>query len=250
MVQNSRETIEGFLAKAEQNSQASLKNLPAVAGVLEQINRVAQDANDALVNSPDWFLVLFLGRAHSAFLAAVRLATAGQVPEAYMVLRGALENAMYALHIKADPEELRRVELWLRRGDSDTPKHAVIGEFRMGNLRESLQAADTRVATIANLLYERCIELGAHPNKLGLLTSVAWDHTDDSVPVFQVFAITANRDALMLSLKTAVEVGLTVLNIFSHVYRTRFELVGLLERIKALENLVEPTFRPFYQNAG
>lgn len=245
-----KEPLDSLLAIAERNSTETRKNFPVITQLLEDINGTMQDANGTLVNSPDWFLVLFLGRAHSAFIAAVRLALSGETTESYMVQRGALEDGMYALHIKSDPEELERVKVWLERNDSDKSKHAVIGEFKMGNLRASITREDPKLTPIINTLYDRCVDLGAHPNKLGLLTSAAWSKNEDGVPTFQVFAFSHTQDALLLALKTCTEVGIAVLRLFACVYHTRFELAGLLQRIHGLENRVEPTFRQFYARSG
>ena len=79
---------------------------------IKDIHLVFQNIANNLDSSKDWFSALFLYRSHAALLGGVRLALSGQVPEAYMVLRGCLENALYGLYISRNSES---VVTWLNR---------------------------------------------------------------------------------------------------------------------------------------
>ena len=74
-------------------------------------------------NNPHLVLTRFLmARAHSAWLAATRLALSTQTVEAYPLLRAVIENAWYALHLAHDPAPPARAMTWLRRAESEDAK--------------------------------------------------------------------------------------------------------------------------------
>ena len=243
-METTKDTISQFLQRAEYNSTATLETFPSVARLFDDINNTLLAANEALVNSSDWFLVVFLGRAHSAFLASVRLATCGQVPETFMTLRGVLENAMYALYIKDDPTRFDRLVRWFKRNDTKESKFDMIGDFKMGNLRMTLRARSERLDRITNELYERCVDFGGHPNQRGLLSAMSWKDGDDAAR-FAVHALTDNLRARAVALKSVSEVAVTSLHIFGEVFDIRFQLAGIMDRTASLEARIEPTFKPF-----
>jgi hypothetical protein len=166
-----------------------------------------------------------------------------------MVLRGALENALYANFMHADPEGQKFAEVWLNRNHGKKEKDLVINTFKMGNLREALSTRSESIGRNAATLYERLIDLGGHPNQQGHFGSAAW-YEEDGEPMFTVFAVTDNVAVRALALKLTVEVGLTILDVFNLIYGKRFELAGLLDRMETIKSRAEVTFRPFSQNHG
>ena len=86
----------------------------------------------------------------------------GQAAETYASLRLCLENGLYGLYPSQHPGSR---ETWLRRHDSDQAKQRVRSEFTIRNLFDSLRGLDTKEAAVAEQLYERCIDYGAHPNE-------------------------------------------------------------------------------------
>ena len=73
-----------FFETARNNQFATFDNFKTAYGRLRDIDKFYRDFVDVLDNSQDWFAGFFLLRAHSASLAACRLATSGQVAECYM----------------------------------------------------------------------------------------------------------------------------------------------------------------------
>src|SRR5207249_3182286 len=98
------------------------------------------------------------------FVGAVRMAASGQLPETFMLLRGVIENALYALHIKRDPAPPALAQIWIRRSLGDTQEKQVRSEFAVGNVMKTLQAESVQIHSVTADLYGRCLDLGAHPN--------------------------------------------------------------------------------------
>jgi hypothetical protein len=72
-----------------------------------------------LKDPPDKFAPFFLLKAHASFLSAATLAMAGGAPEAFMVMRGCIESALYGLYVNRNADSF---EIWLRRHDDDDAK--------------------------------------------------------------------------------------------------------------------------------
>ena len=56
---------------------------------------------------------------------------------------------------------------------------------------------------------------------------------------FTALALSTNRQFLLFAMKNAAQVGLTALFIFQHIFRAKFELLGIREEMEKLrsENL-------------
>jgi hypothetical protein len=100
---------------------------------------------------------LFLLQAHASYRGAAGLAMSGQSPQAFMVMRGCLENALYALYVHKDPGAFDR---WMCRHDSDEAKKGIRKEFTIGRAMECLEKADPRNAGIVSQLYDKTIDAG------------------------------------------------------------------------------------------
>src|SRR4029077_2163322 len=94
---------------------------------------------------------------------------AGQANETFVLLRSCLEYAGYGLHI-ASEAELGNV--WLNRNQGDAEKKKMITEFRNAELRETIGKHDQGLLKVFDLLYERSIDFGGHPNQHGVTGSL------------------------------------------------------------------------------
>jgi hypothetical protein len=179
----------------------------------------------------DFIASFFLVRSHSAYLAGVRLALSGQVPEAYMVLRGSIESALYGFYVARKPSVC---EVWLRRDEDDAAKKKVIREFKVSNLFQVLELEDNKLKEIARLLYERTIDYGGHPNQQALL-SVMKQQSKEAVTTFQSAYMIGNEPALKLCLKSCAQIGTCALSIMYLVFRERFDLLGASHELENLK---------------
>ncbi len=219
--------VTAFIDNARLNSFATYTNLRPEYTKVAEIDVVFRKLVGYLLNTKDWFAAFFLLRAHSAFLAGSHLAMSGQAAETYASLRLCLENGLYGLYLSQHPGSR---ETWLRRHDSDQAKQRVRSEFTIRNLFDSLRGLETKEAAVAEQLYERCIDYGAHPNERALTVSLKQETGQDTVE-FRVVYLTDDSVIFRACLKTAAQVGASVLGIFRLVFKERFELTGLTNEL-------------------
>ena len=169
------DSLSKYFRDAEYNERVTAINYPEVFRLLRFVQASFELVEEAIESArgparplPQFLLV----RAHSAFLASVRLAMSGQSFEAQVVLRSGIESAWYALHMATDPVPGARAEVWLRRNDDDEATTMCRNEFTVAKVRASHEAVDPQGATDLQWLYETLIDFGAHPNQRGVLASV------------------------------------------------------------------------------
>lgn len=173
------------------------------ATFLDRANDMFLATNDLLHNSPDSMLIMFLGSAHGAFIGAVRMAASGQLPETFMLLRGGIENALYALHIRADPAPPDRAAAWARRSGGEAELKRVRQEFAVGNVKRTLKSRSAALHDLVAELYDRCLDLGGHPNERGHFAAATFTNVDpDGTAEFQVNLFTPNRETRRFLLRS------------------------------------------------
>jgi hypothetical protein len=229
-----KDPLSEFIEVAQHNTLATFDNLKPEYTLLKAINDVFKNITENLLNVESIMPSFFLLRAHASYLGAVRLAISGQVPETYMVLRGCLENSLYALHISRVADA---GEIWLRRHNDKGSLQKCKQHFLISNVFESLEAVDKVLSQIARRFYEITIDYGGHPNEASL-TSIMRRSDDESkirfiIPYLISYKI--NPDAFGLGLKSTARIGVCSLLIFRIIFRQRFDILGLsvdLEKLK------------------
>ena len=100
---------------------------------------------------------------------------------------------------------------------------------------DELIAVDPINGQAAKTFYERTIDLGAHPNVYGMYTSITVNSASskDKI-VHSVFQVGKDNIYFRLALKTSAQVGVCCLKIYERIFRERFRIVGLDERIEKL----------------
>jgi len=224
------DSLSAFIETAKQNSYATFVNHKAAYKQLLKVDELFRDAIDCLVNTKDWFPSFFLLRSHSAYLGAVRLAISGQVGEAYMVLRGCLENALYGLFFYKNPN---KAKLWYERHDSDIKRKEVRDEFKIYRMFQIIEKEGPNVSGACRDLYETCIDYGAHPNERSV--SSVLDRAESGTAVnFNLKYLSGDSDVLRFCLLNTVRVGLCCLCIFELILKERFEISGLTNKLNPL----------------
>lgn len=231
-----------FIKSAQQNTIATFHNfentpvIQAMFTINELFNKIS-----AIKHSPckELLLPLFVSRCHSTYLGAVRLVTSGQVVETYMLLRGCIENALYAHFIQTDPtldsELPSRITTWLKREDDEEAKRACRNMYSYGRLRRNLAKYNQDLGSKMSDLYEHTLDYGAHPNFLGHITSSDMKIEDGSVDIL----VTGDTDICKVGLQTTVKVGVMSLKMFELIYGGRFE--GLTGKLTSLDWAIEKT---------
>ena len=223
--------LSKFIQGTTDNTYATFHNLKEWYNRLSDIHASFRDATQNMDRTQDWFASFFLFRAHSAYLAGIRLALSGQVPEAYMVLRGALECSLYGLYVARKPSVR---ETWLRRDEDDVTRRKVRQEFKVTNVFQVLELEDQKLRKIAGDLYDITIEYGGHPNQQAFL-SVMKQQSDESKITFQSAYMIGNEDALHLCLKSCAQIGICALSIFRLVFRERFNILGISQNLDSMK---------------
>ncbi len=217
-----------FVSSTEHNIRATAANVPQQWARLSGIDSLFQSAGENLNESPSWFAGIFLIRSHSAYRAAVRLATSGQLPEAYAVMRLSLEYALYARFLEDD---LERQQRWLQRSDTAENRKAFRNEFTTRALFDALKVHDTWLGGYAERLYQFLIDYGAHPNDLGLASVSSLQEDDEHIRV-ETSHLQASGEVFDGCLLTNARVGVTALLVFETIFRQRFALLGITQGLQ------------------
>lgn len=224
------DSLSEFIQTSYENTFATYQRMPRIYSKLKNINQVFTLMKDNLDHTDQFFAGFFFLRAHASFLGAARLALSGQVPETFMLLRGCLENATYGFFISKHPEHR---ETWLRRHDSPKALDKNKGIFTAKSTLDSLKGASPKIHTLANLLYERSIDYGAHPNDAALLQNMDIKRGDHRAE-FSVTYLDGDSLSFRHCLKSTAQMGICVLGIFQLVFPERYDLLGATEQLKAL----------------
>jgi len=224
--------ISKFIDDARNSEYATFANYQDEIRRLIDLDAWCRKAIDGLNHSNDWFAGLFLLRAHSNFLAACRMTWSGQIPECYAMLRSCLENALYGLYLARNPNSR---ETWLRRHDSDAHRRKVKDEFKMRTMLELAKSIDTKEGSVAELLYDRTIDNGAHPNEQALMQVLQLNERAEHVE-FKMIYLEGDSIQLRLALKTTAQVGVCSLSLFRSIYKERFDILGVTGAIDHIKN--------------
>lgn len=218
-----KDSLSKFIEEARRNTIGTFIYHKGAYGLLYDINSIFEKLINYLNNTPKYFPAFFVMRTHASYLGAVRLSISGQVCEAYMVLRGCLENALYGLYFFKNPESL---EVWLNRHCNEDSMKLVRKEFTTRKLLDCLKSVNNDTYWAAQQIYDRTIDCGAHPNERALTQSLTQTKTEQEIEFYMsyLFEDSAPFRACLL---TNAQVGVCSLDIFREVFRERFDILGI-----------------------
>ena len=222
--------VAGFIDNARNNVFASFQKVRGLYAKIVQIDEVFRQLMDNLLNPRDLTAPFFVLKAHSSFLGAAHLSMAGQAPESFMLMRGCLEAAMYALFINRNPEA---AGAWFKRHEDEAAKAACRKLFTARNVLECLNVADSSTHDLVSTLYGKTIDFGAHPNVASLITATRRTEDDERIH-FQVAYLNADPEMISGGMKSTAQTGVTSLLVFKNIFPERFDLLGLSERFGSL----------------
>ena len=230
--------LSKFLSEADHNERACAVNWPDAYAVLQRAHRLLARVDEILEKDPaDAHLLaprLLIFRSHSAILAATRLAMSGQAFEAQPVLRAAVEQVWYALHIAKDPAPPTRAQTWWDRDNSPQAGKVCREEFTAGNVRRTHEGQDAKTAAAMRHLYEGTITFGAHPNERGIASSLSIDRSKRGAVTVGVGFLHPGTTTMVAALKEAVDVAVGVAKTVGLIYPERFRIAGVDEEIGRL----------------
>ena len=222
--------VTSFFDALRTNSYATYERFQPWVQKIIAIDGAYRKLTDNLFNTRDWFSAFFFLRAHSNFLAATTLAFNGQFPETFALLRSCLESGLYGLYFAKNPDSRRT---WLERHESAEHMAKVRQEFKPWKMIGLLRSLDRHEAEVAQTLYDRAIDFGAHPNERGFMSSLQLNEDPEN---YQLLMVYASDDPRLYEpvLKSVAQIGVCVLSIFKLVYRERYDIINLSDTLHQL----------------
>jgi hypothetical protein len=226
------DNLSPFLERVAANQKANIAKFSAPYQLLRRVDNCLSTAGNTLINPKPVLAGLMLLRCQYAYKAAAGMALSGQVVEAFVMMRSCLEHAGYALAIFQDPT---LETLFMARHASVEGMSAQKSKFRIGKIRSIIASFDTRLAEVFQTFYERSVDFGGHPNPHGIMSAIQMPES----PVDQSFtalALSTDKQVLLHAMKSTAQVGLTALFIFQHIFKAKFELLGIREEMDKLRS--------------
>lgn len=157
--------LADFLNDASQNEKDAILEYNDFYKMLCRIDELFRKLQKEPMQGHPVVSLLYIN-SHASFLAACRIALSGQTPPTFMVLRGAVESALYALIAsKSD----RNANIWLKRSQNTAKCRRV---FTAANAIKLLEI-DPNLAGLARDAIQLAIDFGAHPNVLSVLKNIS-----------------------------------------------------------------------------
>ena len=224
--------LTNFIEQAHRNTHATFHNKKPFVGQMVAVDRVFEEIGTGLTNPKDVFGALLIPRCHSAFRASCNLAMSGYATDAFPAMRSCLEFALYAYHIHFHPEH---GDLWLDRHVDEESFKASKKAFRHVAVIQTLNDREPKLCAIVEELYSRTIDYGGHPNERSVSGSLKIEQSKGRTELQGIY-LHGDSYALEHVLKSSAQIGLTSLYLFRRIFKERFDLLGLTERIDALRS--------------
>ena len=172
--------------------------------------------NEALFTS-------FVFRARCTFRAACMIAMSGQTIEAYILIRGCLEAALYALHAEAGPVNK---EAWLNRDKDDESRKHSKRRFKQVGVEATLKARSEWLHDTMQKLYDYTIDKGAHPNKRSITDGLRLE-ADAEKGIMSIQYVIGDSDEIAEAFKAISAIGLCALYILQLARPDYFKQFGI-----------------------
>jgi hypothetical protein len=228
--------LSEFFEAARKQQFATFANFPWAYNVLREIDDCFDVAARNLSQPKDILAAILLVRSHSAYRAACTTATAGQLPESSVLRRSSLEYAGYALHISRHPG---LGETWLCRHDDAASLRAARNEFSAASIEKTVTEVEAKLGEIYKELYQRTIDFGGHPNERGVSSNMKLEESADKKEFLQIY-LHADELYILGYFEEVARVGFCCLHIFQHIFKERFSILGLKDRLFALRDFEQP----------
>ncbi len=221
------DSLSSFINNFQENIHASFHNLKSEYGLLTEIDSTFLKLIENLNHSKEWFVVLFVIRAHSAYRMSASLALAGSATETFVLLRSIIENALYGFYLS---NNIPSQEIWLQRHSDQQSMKKMKSEFTIAKMFEALSKIDNRQHQVAKMLYERTIDFGGHPNERAFTQNLSIDETENNIN-FEMVYLHGLTSSHLHSLKSLAQIGTCALSIFRLIFQHRFDIIGLTSEL-------------------
>lgn len=216
-----------FLERVHHNQRGNREKFAEPYNLMQRVDNCFVRAGKNLANpNPVLTGVLFL-RSQYAYKTAVGMTLAGQTVETFVMMRSCLEYAGYALAMFADPA---LEEVFASRHMDDASMKVQKAKFQIGAIRTIIADFDPKLAELFQLFYNRAIDFGGHPNPHATFSTMELEPNNSILTL----AMTTDPKVLLHAMKSTAQVGLTALFIFQHIFKAKFELLGIRAEMNAL----------------
>jgi hypothetical protein len=229
-----KDSLQKFFDAVHSKQSVNRVQFPQWYEVIELTDDCFARAGTDIMNPKPFTTTALLGRCQYAYKAAAGLALAGQVNEAFVMLRSVLEYAGYCLTIYENPS-LQRVFLDRHSGESEMKAQKLA--FQIKTVRASVGRHDAALADTFDQLYQRTIDFGGHPNPYGSVGTTVFDELDGETAM-TVVAFSNDPLIVEFGLRSTAQAGLTALFILLHVFKEKFELLGIRQVIDVLKKVL------------
>lgn len=125
--------------------------------------------------------------------------------------------------------------VFINRHHGNAEMDAQKKKFKISEVRSTIARFDSKLAEHFNVFYQRTIDFGGHPNPHAAFSALKMDDDKDAGSTsLTTLALSSDVTSLLHAMKSVAQVGLTVLYIFQHIFKARFELLGIRAEIDAL----------------
>jgi hypothetical protein len=219
-----------FFERVASNQKANIAKFPAAYDLIQRVNICLSTAGKNLINPKPVMAGVLCLRCQYAFKAAAGMALARQVVETFVMMRSCLEYAGYALAMFHD-SGLESV--FMSRHLSAQEMQVQKQKFRINEVKKIIEIFDPKLADVFSDLYERAIDFGGHPNPHAVMSAVELP-AEASDPSFMPVALSTDEKVLRHAMRSVAQVGLAVLFIFQHIFKAKFELLGIRDEMDRL----------------
>jgi hypothetical protein len=225
-----KDSLTQFIDAANQNTYSISFHGKEWFSAFQAIDSLFEKFSKNLLNLPNFYEPFLFIRAHSSYRATIRLVTSGQLTEGYSLLRGCLEYALYAFYFSKCPLE---IQTWIERDNSIEGKKKARNQPTFGKMLKELEQNNKTIGEATRALYERTIDVGAHPNRKTITLAMLQTENEEMVSYTQAH-LNFQPLPLQFSFKTTVQVGICVLKIFRLVFPERFDILGISDEVEKI----------------
>jgi hypothetical protein len=226
------DNLTQFLDRVHLNQRANVATFSEPYRFIQRANNCLSIAGKNLVSPEPMMTGVLLQRCQYAYKTAAGMALAGQVVETFVMLRSCLEYAAYALAIFKDPS---LQEVFMSRHVSVEGMNAQKDKFRISEVKKVIVGFDPKLAELFQVFYDRSIDFGGHPNPHATMSAVELGQ-EGSDGTILTLALSTEPKVLLHAMKSVAQVGLTTLFIFQHIFKAKFELLGINAEMNALRS--------------
>lgn len=228
-----KDSLTRYLDTCKGNQWATFVNKRSEITDLSAINTMFDKLLEGAIDPKPLLPMGFFMRSHSAYLSSCASVMAGQLNDAWALLRVCLEYGGYAYYVGTD---IKRWERWMSRHDarSRSQEDKWRKEFSHGNVIRAIKAADNSLATNYQYLYNQAIDFGAHPNERGMSFGTELEDINDGGRHFRTLYLHRDGFPLDFALRTTAQVGICILKIAQIIYPLRSELSGVRFQLETL----------------